>query len=165
MPRASAACLDTREICVQRVIFYYKAEKNKTIFSLAESQVGWFRTTIMTCGIFLSLYWKLSSCLCFSEIEAKEACDWLKAAGFPQYAQMFEGTVAHIILITRNSWQIFNNKFFPFVINSMQKYGCPEQSQWCVTMNVSSFKSRQLMYKSHWNTERNLWSQVPFGHG
>lgn len=26
-----------------------------------------------------------------SEIEAKEACDWLRAAGFPQYAQLFEG--------------------------------------------------------------------------
>lgn len=25
------------------------------------------------------------------EIEAKEACDWLRAAGFPQYAQLFEG--------------------------------------------------------------------------
>ncbi|KAM3615963.1 uncharacterized protein V6R79_010329 [Siganus canaliculatus] len=25
-----------------------------------------------------------------SEIEAKEACDWLRAAGFPQYAQLFE---------------------------------------------------------------------------
>uniref|UniRef100_A0ABM5FLS7 Rho GTPase-activating protein 7-like isoform X1 n=2 Tax=Pogona vitticeps TaxID=103695 RepID=A0ABM5FLS7_9SAUR len=25
-----------------------------------------------------------------TKIEAKEACDWLKAAGFPQYAQMFE---------------------------------------------------------------------------
>uniref|UniRef100_A0A3B3ZW45 SAM domain-containing protein n=1 Tax=Periophthalmus magnuspinnatus TaxID=409849 RepID=A0A3B3ZW45_9GOBI len=24
------------------------------------------------------------------EIEAKEACDWLRAAGFPQYAQLFE---------------------------------------------------------------------------
>ncbi|KAK9406673.1 rho GTPase-activating protein 7-like [Crotalus adamanteus] len=24
-----------------------------------------------------------------TQIEAKEACDWLKAAGFPQYAQMF----------------------------------------------------------------------------
>lgn len=29
--------------------------------------------------------------LCFSEIEAKEACDWLRAAGFPQYAQLYEG--------------------------------------------------------------------------
>lgn len=28
----------------------------------------------------------------FTEIEAKEACDWLKAAGFPQYAQLYEGT-------------------------------------------------------------------------
>uniref|UniRef100_A0AAY5EQU2 StAR-related lipid transfer (START) domain containing 13a n=1 Tax=Electrophorus electricus TaxID=8005 RepID=A0AAY5EQU2_ELEEL len=25
------------------------------------------------------------------QIEAKEACDWLKAAGFPQYAQLYEG--------------------------------------------------------------------------
>ena len=25
------------------------------------------------------------------EIEAKEACDWLRAAGFPQYAQLYEG--------------------------------------------------------------------------
>ncbi|CAL1573377.1 unnamed protein product [Knipowitschia caucasica] len=25
----------------------------------------------------------------FAEIEAREACDWLKAAGFPQYAQLF----------------------------------------------------------------------------
>lgn len=28
---------------------------------------------------------------CLPEIEAKEACDWLRAAGFPQYAQLFEG--------------------------------------------------------------------------
>lgn len=27
----------------------------------------------------------------FSEIEAQEACKWLRAAGFPQYAQMYEG--------------------------------------------------------------------------
>lgn len=36
-----------------------------------------------------------STCLCFffcfPEIEAKEACDWLRAAGFPQYAQLYEG--------------------------------------------------------------------------
>ena len=33
--------------------------------------------------------------LCLSpvsaEIEAKEACTWLRAAGFPQYAQLYEG--------------------------------------------------------------------------
>ena len=28
---------------------------------------------------------------CVSEIEAAEACKWLRAAGFPQYAQMYEG--------------------------------------------------------------------------
>lgn len=27
----------------------------------------------------------------FAEIEATEACKWLRAAGFPQYAQMYEG--------------------------------------------------------------------------
>lgn len=27
----------------------------------------------------------------FPEIEAAEACKWLRAAGFPQYAQMYEG--------------------------------------------------------------------------
>lgn len=32
--------------------------------------------------------------LYFSEIEAKEACDWLRAAGFPQYAQLYEGRLA-----------------------------------------------------------------------
>lgn len=30
--------------------------------------------------------------ICVSEIEAAEACKWLRAAGFPQYAQMYEGT-------------------------------------------------------------------------
>lgn len=39
---------------------------------------------------FLSLFQNTYS-LVFSEIEAKEACDWLRAAGFPQYAQLFEG--------------------------------------------------------------------------
>uniref|UniRef100_A0A8B9QYR1 StAR related lipid transfer domain containing 8 n=1 Tax=Anas platyrhynchos TaxID=8839 RepID=A0A8B9QYR1_ANAPL len=32
--------------------------------------------------------------LCFvSEIEAKKACDWLRAAGFPQYAQLYEDSL------------------------------------------------------------------------
>lgn len=29
--------------------------------------------------------------LSLTEIEAKEACTWLRAAGFPQYAQLYEG--------------------------------------------------------------------------
>lgn len=29
--------------------------------------------------------------LLFVEIEAVEACRWLKEAGFPQYAQMYDG--------------------------------------------------------------------------
>ncbi len=35
-----------------------------------------------------------SNILCVAEIEAKEACDWLRAAGFPQYAQLFEGNAS-----------------------------------------------------------------------
>ena len=31
----------------------------------------------------------------FTEIEAAEACRWLKAAGFPQYAQMYSGKSPH----------------------------------------------------------------------
>ncbi|KAJ6668599.1 hypothetical protein lerEdw1_012081 [Lerista edwardsae] len=33
------------------------------------------------------------SSLCLPEIEAKEACDWLRAAGFPQYAQLYEDLI------------------------------------------------------------------------
>ncbi|XP_014425341.1 rho GTPase-activating protein 7-like isoform X3 [Pelodiscus sinensis] len=36
------------------------------------------------------VFWKSTREKRLSEIEAKEACDWLKAAGFPQYAQLFE---------------------------------------------------------------------------
>lgn len=31
----------------------------------------------------------------FVEIEAVEACRWLKEAGFPQYAQMYDGMYIH----------------------------------------------------------------------
>lgn len=36
----------------------------------------------------------------FAEIEAKEACDWLRAAGFPQYVQLFKGKYETIHLMT-----------------------------------------------------------------
>lgn len=32
-----------------------------------------------------------------SELEALEACYWLRATGFPQYAQMYEGNYEHSI--------------------------------------------------------------------
>lgn len=37
----------------------------------------------LSLSLFLSLL--------LAEIEAVEACKWLRAAGFPQYAQMYEG--------------------------------------------------------------------------
>ncbi|KAL4660033.1 rho GTPase-activating protein 7-like isoform X1 [Arapaima gigas] len=36
------------------------------------------------------VFWKSAREKRLSEIEAKEACDWLRAAGFPQYAQLFK---------------------------------------------------------------------------
>ncbi|KAM4746904.1 rho GTPase-activating protein 7-like [Rhinophrynus dorsalis] len=36
------------------------------------------------------VFWKSARERRLSEIEAKEACDWLRAAGFPQYAQLYE---------------------------------------------------------------------------
>uniref|UniRef100_A0A5G2QAM2 Uncharacterized protein n=1 Tax=Sus scrofa TaxID=9823 RepID=A0A5G2QAM2_PIG len=38
-----------------------------------------------------------------AEIEAKEACDWLRAAGFPQYAQLYE---------------VFSQPFFSLLLHS-----------------------------------------------
>lgn len=39
-----------------------------------------------------ALYWRVKSVVVIvAEIEAAEACKWLRAAGFPQYAQMYEG--------------------------------------------------------------------------
>ncbi|TKS68181.1 Rho GTPase-activating protein 7 [Collichthys lucidus] len=37
------------------------------------------------------------------QIEAKEACTWLRAAGFPQYAQLYEVLSAHIDPITKDT--------------------------------------------------------------
>ena len=33
-----------------------------------------------------------------TETEAVEACKWLRAAGFPQYAQMYEGELLYEIV-------------------------------------------------------------------
>lgn len=43
--------------------------------------------------VYLLIYKML--CFLFVEIEAVEACRWLKEAGFPQYAQMYDGMYIH----------------------------------------------------------------------
>ena len=35
--------------------------------------------------------------LLYTELEALEACYWLKAAGFPQYAQAYEGNTIQLM--------------------------------------------------------------------
>lgn len=48
---------------------------------------------VVSANIKIVLYMNLKRFFIFAvaEIEAKEACEWLRAAGFPQYAQLFEG--------------------------------------------------------------------------
>ncbi|XP_042323848.1 rho GTPase-activating protein 7 isoform X2 [Sceloporus undulatus] len=41
----------------------------------------------------LDALWKTTRDRRLAEIEAKEACDWLRAAGFPQYAQLYEDLI------------------------------------------------------------------------
>ncbi|XP_062991247.1 rho GTPase-activating protein 7 isoform X2 [Elgaria multicarinata webbii] len=41
----------------------------------------------------LDAIWKTTRDRRLAEIEAKEACDWLQAAGFPQYAQLYEDLI------------------------------------------------------------------------
>ncbi|XP_059540419.1 stAR-related lipid transfer protein 13 isoform X4 [Myotis daubentonii] len=49
------------------------------------------------------LLWKTVRERRLAEIEAKEACDWLRAAGFPQYAQLYEDSQFPIdILAVKN---------------------------------------------------------------
>lgn len=68
-----------------------------------------------------------------AELEAKEACKWLRAAGFPQYAQMYEGTVAtHRVQYTRvmrteNSVGVIGNYvcLFRFTV-SHRRERCPK---------------------------------------
>lgn len=50
--------------------------------------------SLLTCVFHIPVFFVY----CLAEIEAKEACDWLRAAGFPQYAQLYEGnsiTITH----------------------------------------------------------------------
>lgn len=39
----------------------------------------------------------------FLEIEAKEACDWLRVTGFPQYAQLYEGKAGCHLILSQHS--------------------------------------------------------------
>lgn len=58
-----------------------------------------------------------------TEIEAKEACDWLKAAGFPQYAQLYEGnTHTHACQFYCNKLPCYSNfcsRLTPYLIFSI----------------------------------------------
>ena len=58
----------------------------------------WCRAVLSQCT---GLWWSLVSYPLFhslyTEKEAKDACVWLKAAGFPQYVQMYEGKIRNCV--------------------------------------------------------------------
>lgn len=98
-----------------------------------------------------------------TEIEAKEACDWLKAAGFPQYAQLYEGnththmhvrftvTSSHVTVISAPVWLPI--LFFPsclfFYFSTMLPSSYPLSLARCVLFpGFSSCPERWVMGKA-----------------
>ncbi|GCC21964.1 rho GTPase-activating protein 7 isoform X1 [Chiloscyllium punctatum] len=56
-----------------------------------------------------NIIWKNTREKRLSEIEAKDACDWLKAAGFPQYSQLFEASLFPIdIEVVKNDHEFLD---------------------------------------------------------
>ena len=80
-------------------------------------------TPVLTAGYFfvcLIISLIVFFVVCFSEIEALEACKWLRAAGFPQYAQMYEGE-QHFNYQVYSGCRLFNtilDSMWPFSIIS-----------------------------------------------
>lgn len=90
----------------------------------------------------------VSNMTLFTEIEAKEACDWLKAAGFPQYAQLYEGNTQIRIL---SCFHMFHLSFFPSSLLSPQSLH--PHIPYCVACcslfsGFSSCAERQVMGKA-----------------
>nr|XP_036868255.1 stAR-related lipid transfer protein 13 isoform X2 [Manis javanica] len=57
-----------------------------------------------------ALLWERGRGRRLAEIEAKEACDWLRAAGFPQYAQLYEDSQFPINIVAVKSDHDFLEK-------------------------------------------------------
>ncbi|XP_028839749.1 stAR-related lipid transfer protein 8 isoform X1 [Denticeps clupeoides] len=62
----------------------------KTCDSQIKSRTQQFRTTTYRA---LRHFWRKLNQQQILELEAKEACDWLRAAGFPQYVQLYEAAL------------------------------------------------------------------------
>lgn len=61
--------------------------------------ITYFCGVVFCWALWQPAHVRLSVCV-ISETEAVEACKWLRAAGFPQYAQMYEGktiSYSHIL--------------------------------------------------------------------
>lgn len=69
---------------------------------------------------------------CFVEIEAVEACRWLKEAGFPQYAQMYDGMYIYTGIANYSMWQLITYGTQFLKMESWRSLNClpPPCSTW-----------------------------------
>lgn len=68
----------------------------------------------------------------FVEIEAVEACRWLKEAGFPQYAQMYDGMYIYAGIANYSMWQLITYEAQFLKMESWRSLNClpPPSSTW-----------------------------------
>uniref|UniRef100_A0A672V208 Rho-GAP domain-containing protein n=1 Tax=Strigops habroptila TaxID=2489341 RepID=A0A672V208_STRHB len=91
-----------------------------------------------------------------AEIEAREACDWLRAAGFPQYAQLFEGRYDPKDFL---NLKYLSSILYPRRLNTLNK---------CASLKVEISRQRKQVYdepcaiSNKWAYERcsQRWSRI-----
>uniref|UniRef100_A0A8C1YUR5 StAR-related lipid transfer (START) domain containing 13a n=1 Tax=Cyprinus carpio TaxID=7962 RepID=A0A8C1YUR5_CYPCA len=87
------------------------------------------------------------------EIEAKEACDWLRAAGFPQYAQLYEDSQFPIEISSVKRDHDFLDKD---LVEPLCRLGAEKKPKSCQTnCNPVHFCNR---WTFEWNSRR--WSRL-----
>lgn len=80
-------------------------------------------------------------CFFFTEIEAIEACKWLRAAGFPQYAALFEGECKMLWLFFPTSMYVEDIKsVYSYLLSVILNPGTKTENQMnCKLKNVDIF--------------------------
>ncbi|XP_059540417.1 stAR-related lipid transfer protein 13 isoform X2 [Myotis daubentonii] len=135
------------------------------------------------------LLWKTVRERRLAEIEAKEACDWLRAAGFPQYAQLYEDSQFPIdILAVKNDHEFLEKDLveplyrrlntlnkcasMKLDVNFQRKKACRGESSHCLEQPGKASKGRtsqgedsdeeDLCISNKWTFQRTSrrWSRV-----
>ncbi|XP_068960945.1 rho GTPase-activating protein 7 [Petaurus breviceps papuanus] len=93
-----------------------------------------------------------------AEIEAKEACDWLRAAGFPQYAQLYEDLLFPIdIMLVKREHDFLDRDSIEALyrrLNTLNK---------CAVMKleISPHRKRVRTLMAHWQPQRLTATTMP----